>query len=85
MGIFKFHYEKAFYYFMIFGVLDFLNSLFNTIILEEFYKAELMIFNFVFITLGELLSGFLVLYTKVKMKNSKKIKKRNLIHNCNQS
>ena len=66
MGFISFDFRKEYLYFVLFWVLDFINSIFGLIEYGR-YKAEYMLINFLCINIGELFSGFLILYTKLKM------------------
>jgi hypothetical protein len=66
MGFISFDFRKEYLYFVLFWVMDFINSIFGLIQYGR-YKAEYMIINFLCINIGELFSGFLIIYTKVKM------------------
>ena len=71
MGLFSCIFLKSYLYFLIFWILDFLGSLESSLNSnnKKGKKAQLetMLLNFIYIYLGELLSGFLVLYTKLRM------------------
>ena len=71
MGLFSCLFFKSYLYFLIFWILDFLelleSTLFNSDKKNQKAQLETLLLNFIYIYLGELLSGFLVLYTKLRM------------------
>ena len=81
MGLISFVFRKAYLFFLLFWVLDFLNSLEIAIFAKytEYsgeYQIEFILIYVICLNLGELLSGFLVLYTKLKMNYLKGIETR---------
>ena len=84
MGFFSCVFFKAYYYFILFWVLDFLNSLEIKFFINytqynenKQYRKEVLLLYLVCVNLSELLAGFLVIITKIKMKflNEDKIRK----------
>ena len=72
MRIISFFFYKTYFYFVLFWILDFLNTLESTLNRKESGSPLIsLLFNFIYINLGELLSGFLVLYTKLRSKEKK--------------
>ena len=72
MGLFSFVFFKTYFYFALFWILDLINEL--EISNNKKGSAPQIIsrlFNIIYINLGELLSGFLVLYTKLRSKEKK--------------
>ena len=84
MRFISFTFSKAYIYFIVFWVLDFLNSV-EIIFFVKYtqyngeYQKEFILLYLVCLNLGELLSGLLVLITKVKMKYLKEIDDENEI------
>ena len=81
MGLISFVFRKAYLFFLLFWVLDLLNSLEIAIFAKytEYsgeYQIEFILIYVICLNLGELLSGFLVLYTKLKMNYLKGIETR---------
>ena len=73
MRFISFTFYKAYIYFIIFWVLDFINSLEIEFFVKYTqyngeYQREFILLYLVCLNLGELLSGILVLITKLKMK-----------------
>ena len=62
-------FSKEYYYFIFYWILSiitsFINQKFKDLInnYENLHKKEYNLFNLIFINIGDLLSGFLVLYT----------------------
>ena len=78
MGLISFIFVKAYFFFILYWALDCLNTIEMNyfIIYTEYsgnYHIELILVYIVCLNLGELLSGFLVLYTKLKMNYLKEI------------
>jgi len=78
MGLISFIFVKAYFFFIFYWALDCLNTIEMNyfIIYTEYsgnYQIEFTLLYVVCLNLGELLSGFLVLYTKLKMNYLKEI------------
>ena len=72
MPFISFAFKKAYLYFFVFWVLDFLNSLEISFFVKYTqyngeYQKEFILLYSVCINIGEMLSGILVLITKIKM------------------
>ena len=75
MGLLSFVFLKAYYFFLIYWIFDFLNTL-EKFIFDKYteyngkYQIEFILIYIVCLNLGELLSGFLVLYTNELFKKN---------------
>lgn len=66
MSLISFEFVKTYLYFLIIWVLDFVSSLISEIKMGR-HRTESIFLVFIYMNIGELLSGFLVLYTKIRM------------------
>ena len=88
MKYISFDFSKEYYYFIFYWILSiitsFINQKFKDLInnYENLHKKEYNLFNLIFINIGDLLSGFLVLYTycssKPETKEESKENKNNI-------
>ena len=72
MGFISFTFKKAYLYFIIYWILDFLNSLEISFFVKYTqyngeYQKEFILLYLICLNIGEMLSGILVLITKIKM------------------
>ena len=72
MGFISFTFTKAYFYFIIYWTLDFLNSIEIKFFVKYTqyngeYQKEFILLYLICVNLGELLSGILVIITKIKM------------------
>ena len=73
MRFISFAFKKAYLYFVVFWILDFLNSSEISFFVKYThyngeYQKEFILLYSVCVNIGEMLSGILVLITKIKMK-----------------
>ena len=71
MSLISFEFLRPYFYFIFVWILNTVNSIFGE---KKFiqYPTCFMYLNLIYMNIGEMLSGFLVLYTKLKMKNFQK-------------
>ena len=72
MGFISFTFTKAYFYFIIYWTLDFLNSIEIKFFVKYTqyngeYQKEFILLYLICVNIGELLSGILVIITKIKM------------------
>ena len=81
MGLISFVFLKAYFFFLLFWILDLLqsvemNNFTNYTEYSGQYQIEFILLYAICLNLGELLSGFLVIYTKLKMNYLNRVETR---------
>ena len=71
MSLISFEFQKPYFYFLIVWILNAVNSFFSDLRFIK-YQICFMTLNLLYMNIGEILSGFLVLYTKLKMRHLQK-------------
>ena len=78
MSLITISFYKTYYYFVIALVLDLLNKIIKDYFDEIYYTAEnikiIELFNLICYNIGDLLSGFLLLYTNISSRSVKEEK-----------
>ena len=71
MSLISFEFIKPYLYFLLVWILNTINTFFNDL---RFGKNQIlyMMLHLIYLNIGELLSGLLVLYTKLKMNRLQK-------------
>ena len=71
MSLISFEFQKPYFYFLLVWILNAVNAFLSDLRFIK-YQTCFMTLNLIYMNFGELMSGFLVLYTKLKMNHLQK-------------